>query len=89
MNAPATFPAGPCETRGCNTLCPSGVYYCPACEAEQREADLATLRHDAIDAAKRIAKLREALAEAERELAEIDARRDAMHAEALGAREAA
>jgi hypothetical protein len=83
------IPAGPCESRDCDARCPEGVIYCPACVAAHRADDLATLRHDAIDTARKIARLRAELTELEVLLATIDARRDAMHAEALGAREAA
>ena len=83
------IPAGPCESRDCDARCPEGVIYCPACVAAHRADDLATLRHDAIDTARKIARLRAELAKLEVLLATIDARREATLAQVFGGEVAA
>ena len=80
---------GPCESRDCDARCPEGVIYCPACVAAHRADDLATLRHDAIDTARKIARLRAELTELEVLLATIDARREATLAQVFGGEVAA
>ena len=83
------IPAGPCESRDCDARCPEGAIYCPACVAAHRADDLATLRHDALATARKIARLRAELTEAAGLLATIDARREATLAQVFGGEVAA
>ena len=85
MNAPATFPAGPCETRGCNTLCPSGVYYCPACVAERLASDIDIAEAECDRRVKAIARLREMLADEGKALQAAAARLGALRAQQVAA----